>query len=212
MTTRSPIVQKLSSGTGHRLVRARRRAHTPGSLCTYEPQWASDVFAMFQSLVAEVPIDGDLVKNVPADKHQDLDFLVSMVDWDANVCPASRKPTSGRRAGRAGGGDGRRRLSRGLRSPTATTSCGQGIDRPARARRGYQKQRSLRLHHDQGHGARINGQPLETPALIRFGQLTYDEYFVAAGRRAASPFTTRAPGDPWSCSSTSTTTPEAPQK
>ncbi len=62
--------------------------HAPGSLCTYEPQWASDVFAMFQSLVAEVPIDWELlVKNVPADKHHDLDFLVSMVDWDANVLP-----------------------------------------------------------------------------------------------------------------------------
>ena len=58
--------------------------HAPGSLCTYEPQWASDVFAMFQSLVADVPIDwGNLVKNVPADKHHDLDFLVSMVDWEA---------------------------------------------------------------------------------------------------------------------------------
>ena len=40
--------------------------HAPGSLCTYEPQWASDVFAMFQSLVNEVPIGWELlVKNVP---------------------------------------------------------------------------------------------------------------------------------------------------
>ena len=31
--------------------------HAPGSLCTYEPQWGSDVFGMFQSLVEgrEVP-------------------------------------------------------------------------------------------------------------------------------------------------------------
>ncbi|MGL4649645.1 MAG: hypothetical protein ACRC1H_09585, partial [Caldilineaceae bacterium] len=62
--------------------------HAPGSLCTYEPQWASDVFAMFQSLVAEVPIDRALlVKNVPADKADDYDYLVSMVDWDANTVP-----------------------------------------------------------------------------------------------------------------------------
>ena len=40
--------------------------HAPGSLCTYEPQWASDVFAMFQSLVSEVPTPwANLVKNVP---------------------------------------------------------------------------------------------------------------------------------------------------
>ena len=35
--------------------------HAPGSLCTYEPQFASDVFAMFQSLVADVPIGWDLL-------------------------------------------------------------------------------------------------------------------------------------------------------
>ena len=31
----------------------------------------------------------------------------------------------------------------------------------------------------QGFGS-INDQPIETPTLIRFGQPTYDEYFVAA--------------------------------
>src|SRR5512136_697381 len=53
--------------------------HAPGSYCTYEPQWASDVFAMFQSLVSEVPISWDLlVKNVPEDKKHDLDFIISL--------------------------------------------------------------------------------------------------------------------------------------
>jgi hypothetical protein len=62
--------------------------HAPGSLCTYEPQWASDVFAMFQSLVNEVPVDWSLlVKNVPEDKHHDLDYIVSMIDWETNTLP-----------------------------------------------------------------------------------------------------------------------------
>ena len=41
--------------------------HAPGSMCTYEPQWGSDVFGMFQSLVEgrEVPWSL-LVKDVPA--------------------------------------------------------------------------------------------------------------------------------------------------
>ena len=30
----------------------------------------------------------------------------------------------------------------------------------------------------QGHGT-LNGMPLETPSLIRYGQLTCDEYFVS---------------------------------
>ena len=40
--------------------------HAPGSLCTYEPQWGSDVFGMYQSLVEgrEVPWSL-LVKDVP---------------------------------------------------------------------------------------------------------------------------------------------------
>ena len=62
--------------------------HAPGSLCTYEPQWASDVFAMYQSLVNDAPIEWELlVKNVPTDKQQDLDYIVSMIDWEANTIP-----------------------------------------------------------------------------------------------------------------------------
>ena len=60
--------------------------HAPGSLCTYEPQWGSDVFGMFQSLVEgrEVPW-ALLVKDVPKDKHHDLDFIIDQLDWEKNV-------------------------------------------------------------------------------------------------------------------------------
>ncbi len=62
--------------------------HAPGSLCTYEPQWGSDVFGMYQSLGEgrEVPW-ALLVKDMPMDKHQDLDFIVEQLDWAANVDP-----------------------------------------------------------------------------------------------------------------------------
>ena len=62
--------------------------HAPGSLCTYEPQWGSDVFGMYQNLVEgrEVPW-ALLVKDMPKDKHQDIDFIVDQLDWDANVDP-----------------------------------------------------------------------------------------------------------------------------
>ena len=60
--------------------------HAPGSLCTYEPQWGSDVFGMYQSLVEgrEVPWSL-LVKDVPEDKSQDLDYIIDQLDWDKNV-------------------------------------------------------------------------------------------------------------------------------
>ena len=62
--------------------------HAPGSLCTYEPQWGSDVFGMYQSLVEgrEVPWSL-LVKDMPKNKHRDLDFIVDQLDWDENTDP-----------------------------------------------------------------------------------------------------------------------------
>jgi hypothetical protein len=62
--------------------------HAPGSLCTYEPQWGSDVLGMFQSMVFENPISWDLlVKDVPKEKQHDLDFIVDLIDWEANTDP-----------------------------------------------------------------------------------------------------------------------------
>ncbi|UCF35818.1 MAG: hypothetical protein JSU96_13385 [Acidobacteriota bacterium] len=66
--------------------------HAPGSLCTYEPQWGSDVFGMYQSLVEgrEVPWSL-LVKDMPKEKHNDLDWIVEQLDWDSNVDPYFKK-------------------------------------------------------------------------------------------------------------------------
>ena len=66
--------------------------HAPGSLCTYEPQWGSDVFGMYQSLVEgrEVPWSL-LVKDMPPSKHKDLDFIVDQLDWEANVDPSFKE-------------------------------------------------------------------------------------------------------------------------
>ena len=62
--------------------------HAPGSLVTYEPQVASDVFAMFQSEVEGRIMPWALMtKDVLPEYHQDLDYLVELLDWDANVNP-----------------------------------------------------------------------------------------------------------------------------
>jgi hypothetical protein len=52
-------------------------------------QRASDVFSMWQSLIADYQvIDRSLlVKDVPKDKHYDYDYLISLLDWKANVDP-----------------------------------------------------------------------------------------------------------------------------
>ena len=77
---------RLKPGTGWLIPPAV--LHAPGSLCTYEPQWGSDVFGMYQSLVEgrEVPWSL-LVKDMPKAKHRDLDFIVDQLDWDENLDP-----------------------------------------------------------------------------------------------------------------------------
>lgn len=62
--------------------------HAPGSLCTFEVQWASDVFAFYQNIVEDrVCARALLVKDVPKDKWYDIDYLLDMIDWETNVDP-----------------------------------------------------------------------------------------------------------------------------
>ena len=66
--------------------------HAPGSLVTYEPQWGSDVFGMYQSMVEGRRVPWELlVKDVPEEHHQDLDYLVEQLDWEKNVDPEFKK-------------------------------------------------------------------------------------------------------------------------
>jgi len=81
---------RLEPGTGWQI--NPRILHAPGSLVTYEPQVNSDVFAMFQSEVDGRIVPWELMtKDVPKAHHQDLDYLVEMLDWDANVNPEFAK-------------------------------------------------------------------------------------------------------------------------
>lgn len=154
--------------------------HAPGSLCTYEPQWASDVFAMFQSLVSQVPIDWALlVQNVPADKERDLDYIVSMIDWEVNTKPHFRET----------------HFRRPVAAVCADETREQGYDAKwvvygnpfvAAQELTVYPGRTVTVRDAgpyglimlQGHGM-LGDWPIETPTLIRFGQLTYDEFFVS---------------------------------
>src|SRR5690625_7279028 len=64
----------------------------PGGLCTYEPLKASDVFAMYQSLVNEAVIDESLLWNgTPKDRIGDYDQLLEVIDWEVNLDPSIRE-------------------------------------------------------------------------------------------------------------------------
>ena len=154
--------------------------HAPGSLCTYEPQFASDVYAMYQSLVDDQLISEELLwKDCPPEKRGDFDYLVEVIDWDLNVDPDFAKhrfmrPTfaGDETAMRANG-----YLDRWVCYKSPAVSAKELTVLPG-AKAVIKDAAAYGLIMLQGFGT-INGQPLETPALIRYGQLTNDEYFVS---------------------------------
>lgn len=154
--------------------------HAPGSLCTYEPQWGSDVFGMFQSLVEgrEVPWSL-LVKDVPRDKHRDLDFIISQLDWDKNVDTHFKEhnylePIVD--SSRSGPGFTDRWIVYGTVDGAQLFSAKELILEP-NAKCKLQDPGASSWITVQGRG-RIGKLALQTPAMIRFGEPTEDEVFI----------------------------------
>lgn len=160
--------------------------HAPGSLLTYEPQRASDVFSMFQSLVWDAYTPRELLhKDVPAGKRDDLDYLVGLLDWDLNVDPffyenryMPPRPARDLEAMRAEGHEEYDVVykSRWFSARELTILPG----------------RSAVIRDDGPYGAiviqgkgKMGPLDVESPALIRFGQATQDEVFVTAGAARA---------------------------
>ena len=154
--------------------------HAPGSLLTYEPQWGSDVFGMFQSLVEgrEVPWSL-LVKDVPPDKHQDIDFLIEMLDWDKNVDTHFKKnnylePIVDQDASGDGATD--RWITYGTIDGHQMFSAKELTVQPG-ARCKLTDSGSSGWITVQGSG-RMGPLKLQTPAMIHFGEETEDEVFI----------------------------------
>ena len=62
--------------------------HAPGSLLTYEPQWNSDVGAVQENVLTAGPVPRErLVKDLPEAKKNNIDAVMEMMDWEANTDP-----------------------------------------------------------------------------------------------------------------------------
>ena len=153
--------------------------HAPGSLCTYEPQWGSDVFSMFQSLVEgrEVP-RALLVKDIPPEKHFDLDFILSELDWEANVDPYFKdhhylEPIQVADTGSEGYID--RWIVYGKINGEQLFTAKELTLEPG-TKCTIRDDGAYGLTVVQGSG-RINNLTLDCPKLIRFTELTEDEVF-----------------------------------
>jgi hypothetical protein len=148
---------------------------------TYEPQVNSDVFGMFQSMVEGRAVPWDLlVKDVPPEHHHDLDFIIGMLDWEANVDPEFLS----------------HRLfhPKPVKAEAEMAECGYS-EKWVTYSTDYYSAKELTVFPGrsvvvkdaaayglivvQGWGS-IGKMEVETPSLIRFGQMTKDELFVTA--------------------------------
>ena len=160
--------------------------HAPGSLVTYEPQYVSDTSLFFQPLVQDKFFERELlVKFVPDDKKFDLDYLVECLDWEANLDPDFKKhhfhepiPAATFEETRELGYEEEWVVygSDDFSAKKLTVLPGREVVIKDKEAYGFIMM--------QGVGY-MEGHLLETPAIIHFGQLTRDEYYVTKERAEA---------------------------
>ena len=158
--------------------------HAPGSLLTYEPQWGSDVFGMYQNLVEgrEVP-RALLTKDFPEEFHDDNQYLIDALDWEKNVDP-NFKDNNYLEPVICSQGDGwadRWIVYGTVDGEQLFTAKELTVDSGAKCT--IKDPGAYSWITTQGLGS-IGNMRLQTPAMINFGDLTDDEVFVTAKRAA----------------------------
>jgi hypothetical protein len=135
---------------------------------------------MFQSMVEGRAVPWDLlVKDVPAEHHQDLDYIIGMLDWEANVDSEFmqhhffephpvKNPAEMKEAGYQ---------ENWVCYGTADFSAKELTVFPKRTVT-VKDSAAYGLIVTQGWG-QIGKLDVETPSLIRYGEMTKDELFVA---------------------------------
>ena len=150
--------------------------HAPGSYLTYEPQWNSDVNSVYENIASGEVYDYDfLVENCPEDKKRNLEYVMSLLDWEKNVDPHYRKHY--------------------FRPPVACpNSDGRYAEKWVAYANDYIAAKELTVQPGQkvvvsdgaaygciiiqGHG-RFGAYDAEASVMLRFGQPSNDEFFVS---------------------------------
>ncbi|MBQ9070539.1 MAG: hypothetical protein IJY23_04245 [Clostridia bacterium] len=149
--------------------------HAPASLCTYEPQFASDVYAMYQSVLygGECVSEDLLWKNTPEEEVGNFDYLMDVIDWEANVDPNFKEKR--------------------FMAPVVISSDESYTEEwicykcpVASAKRlTVNPGESVVIKDEAAYGmillegrGKMGKWDIETPTLIRYGELTSDEFFV----------------------------------
>ena len=150
--------------------------HAPGSVLTYEPQWNSDVNSVYENITSgEVYPYEFLDENAPMDKKHDVDYIISLMDWDKNIDPHYKKTY--------------------YRPPVVCSDPGERyIEKWISYANPYVGAKELTVAPGatvivkdpvaygcilvQGHG-RFGVHDAEAAIMLRYGQLSADEYFVS---------------------------------
>jgi hypothetical protein len=149
--------------------------HAPGSVLTYEPQWNSDVNSVQENITAgEVYPYEFLAENCPEDKKRDIDYLLGLMDWEKNVDPHYKKHY--------------------FRPPVLAHEEEGYMENWIVYATPYFSAKELTVFPGQtvtvkdgaaygciliqGHGA-LGKYAAEAAGMLRFGQLSGDEYFVS---------------------------------
>ena len=154
--------------------------HAPGSLVTFEPQWGSDVFAMYQNLVEGRAVPRALLtKDFPPEFHDDNEYIVDALDWEKNVDPnfmASNylEPI----VSEEGLGWVDKWIVYGKVDGKQLFTAKELTLEPG-AKCNLKDGGAYGLITVQGYG-RIGKLTLQSPSMIRFGAMTEDEVFVTA--------------------------------
>lgn len=165
---------KLKPGTGWQV--DANVLHAPGTLVTYEPQAPSDADAIFESVCGGDPLPWDvLVRHMPPEFRNDLDYILSWIDLEKNTDPFFtqfnyREPRT------AESGD--LHIDKWIVYGSPHFSARELSVAPGASVTIRDPQPSGVLFV-QGHGT-INGLPAEVPSLLRYGQMSADEFFITA--------------------------------
>jgi hypothetical protein len=169
--------------------------HAPASLCTYEPQAASDVFCMCESWSNNREVPRELMwKDVPTNRVGDIDFILELLDWDSNVDASFLRnramdpyPTEQSMA------DGHRAyIEQWIVYRSHSFSAKELTVKPGK---------SVTITDTDAYGAivvqgsgTIGAHQATAATLIRYGQLTEDEFFVSEAAASEGVTITNASG------------------
>lgn len=175
--TEHSTAYKLKLGTGWNIPAGI--LHAPGSFVTYEPQRVSDTSSFWQSMVHDKYMEMDmLTKFYSEDKKQDYEYIADSVDWEANLDPEFKKnhyheplPVDDVETMHAKGYEEKWVVygSADFSAKELTVFPGATVEIKDAAAYG--------LIMMQGYGT-MNGNNIETPAMIGYEDITADEMYV----------------------------------